>query len=185
MQPTPRNSVASPPRCAAPPERAAGGRRLHQRAAPSARRIDADTSALAHDGSVKSPAPTTPDIVDRHGRVVILVEDDTGLRCALERLLRASGFNAKAFASAEEALATFHLEKVDCLVVDLNLPAMSGFDLIDRLRERHIEVPAVVISAQDEPRVRTAARAHGASHFLPKPFLGSALIRALDSFCRR
>ncbi|MGE5713133.1 MAG: response regulator [Betaproteobacteria bacterium] len=134
---------------------------------------------------MKSPAPATPDVVDRHGRVVILVEDDTGLRCALERLLRASGFDARAFASGEDALVTFHQDKVDCLVVDLNLPAMSGFDLIDWLRERHIEVPAVVISAQDEPRVRAAAHARGVSHFLPKPFPGSALIRALDGFCQR
>jgi FixJ family two-component response regulator len=132
---------------------------------------------------VKSPAPASPDVVDRHGRVVILVEDDAGLRCALERLLRASGFDAKAFASAEEALEAFDQAKVDCLVVDLNLPAMSGLDLIDRLRELHVDVPAVVISAQDEPHVRTAARERGVSQFLAKPFLGSALIRVLDGFC--
>lgn len=114
---------------------------------------------------------------------MVLVEDDTGLRCALERLLRASGFDAKASASAEGALLLFDREKVDCLVVDLNLPAMSGLDLIDRLRERHVEVPAVVISAQDRPRIRAAARAHGVSDFLAKPFLGSALIRVLDRLC--
>jgi len=150
---------------------------------PPARRIDAVASAPAHDRPVSSPSPTTPDVVDRHGRVVILVEDDTGLRCALERLLRASGFDAKASASAEGALLLFDCEKVDCLVVDLNLPAMSGLDLIDRLRERHAEVPAVVISAQDGPRIRAAARARGVSDFLAKPFLGSALIRVLDRLC--
>lgn len=132
---------------------------------------------------MNSPAPTSPDVIDRHGRVVILVEDDTGLRRALERLLRASGFDTKAFSSAEDALVIFAQEAVDCLVVDLNLPAMSGLDLIDRLRECHIDVPAVIISAQDEPRVQTAARARGVAHFLPKPFLGSTLIRVLDGLC--
>lgn len=132
---------------------------------------------------MNSPAPTSPDVIDRHGRVVILVEDDTGLRRALERLLRASGFDTKAFSSAEDALVIFAQEAVDCLVVDLNLPAMSGLDLIDRLRERHIEVPAVVISAQDGASVRSAARSRGASCFMAKPFLGSTLIRVLDGLC--
>ena len=90
---------------------------------------------------------------------------------------------SQASASAEGALLLFDCEKVDCLVVDLNLPAMSGLDLIDRLRERHVEVPAVVISAQDGPRIRAAARARGVSDFLAKPFLGSALIRVLDRLC--
>lgn len=124
-----------------------------------------------------------PDVVDRHGRVVILVEDDGGLRSALERLLRASGFDAMAFSNAEDSLLVFDRERVDCLVVDLNLPAMSGLDLIDRLRERQVSTPAIVISAQDEPHVRAAAQRRSAAHFLAKPFLGSALIRALDGVC--
>jgi FixJ family two-component response regulator len=156
---------------------------LHQRAARLARGLDAVDPIAAHDGAVNAPASRTPDVVDRHGRVVILVEDDAGLRCALERLLRASGFDAKSFGSAEEALRIFDQEPVDCLVVDVNLPAVSGLDLIDRLRERQVAVPAIVISAQDEQHIRSAARTRGVSHFLAKPFLGSALIRALDRVC--
>jgi FixJ family two-component response regulator len=156
---------------------------LHQRAARLARGLDAIDSAAAHDGAVSATTPPTPDVVDRHGRVVILVEDDTGLRSALERLLRASGFDAKSFGSAEDALLVFDEGPVDCLVVDVNLPAMSGLDLIDRLRERRQAVPAIVISAQDDPRIRSAAHERGVSQFLAKPFLGSALIHALEHVC--
>jgi FixJ family two-component response regulator len=113
--------------------------------------------------------------------VVILVEDDEGLRAALKRVLRAWGFETKAFASAEDALADSDLDWPDCLVVDLNLPAMSGLDLVDRLRQRGVTAPAVMISAQDEARVRDELRRRGIRHFLPKPFLGSALVRTVDA----
>ena len=121
------------------------------------------------------------DIVDRHGHVVILVEDDAGLRGALERVLRASGFEAQSYASAEAVLADHRLEWADCLVVDLNLPAMSGLDLVDRIRQHGATVPTVLITAHDEPRVRDEVRRRGIQHFLAKPFLGSALVRLLDS----
>lgn len=123
----------------------------------------------------------TPGIVGGHGHVVILVEDDSSLRAALERVLRASGFDARAYASAEAALAANGLDWADCLVVDLNLPAMSGLDLIERLRQRGVKAPAVAITAQDEPRVRDEVRRRGVQHFLAKPFLGSALIRLVDT----
>jgi FixJ family two-component response regulator len=113
--------------------------------------------------------------------VVILVEDDEGLRAALKRVLRAWGFETKAFASAEDALADSDLDWPDCLVVDLNLPALSGLDLVDRLRQRGVTAPAVMISAQDEARVRDELRRRGIRHFLPKPFLGSALVRTVDA----
>ena len=121
------------------------------------------------------------DVVDRHGLVVILVEDDAGLRGALERVLRAAGFEAPSYASAEAALADHRLEWADCLVVDLNLPAMSGLDLVERVRQHSVAVPTVLITAHDEPRVRDEVRRRGIQHFLAKPFLGSALIRLLDS----
>jgi FixJ family two-component response regulator len=121
------------------------------------------------------------DIVDRHGHVVILVEDDAGLRGALERVLRASGFEAQSYASAEAALADRRLAWADCLVVDLNLPAMSGLDLVDRVRQHGVAVPTVLITAHDEPRVRDEVKSRGIEHFLAKPFLGSALVRLLDS----
>jgi FixJ family two-component response regulator len=130
---------------------------------------------------VNLPLSTPRDVVDRHGHVVILVEDDAGLRSALERVLRASGFEAQSYANAEAALADHRLEWADCLVVDLNLPAMSGLDLVDRMRQHGVTVPTVLITAHDEPRVRDEIRRRGIQHFLAKPFLGSALVRLLDS----
>lgn len=122
-----------------------------------------------------------PATAGRQGRVIVLVEDDEGLRTALKRLLRAWGFEAKAHASAEDALSDAELDRPDCLVVDLNLPAMSGLDLVDRLRQRGITAPVVVISAREDASARDEMRHRGIEHFLPKPFLGSALVRTVDA----
>jgi len=121
-----------------------------------------------------------PDLVQRHGRVVILVEDDAGLRAALERMLRTAGFEAQAYADAEAALVDRTVDWADCMIIDVGLPALSGFDLLQRLRDRGVTAPAVVISAQDEQRLRREAERRGVTHFLAKPFLGSALLRLLD-----
>jgi len=116
---------------------------------------------------------------------VLLVEDDEGLRAALVRVLSARRFETKAFASAEAALADRDLDWPNCLVVDLNLPALSGLDLVERLRQRGVTAPAVAISANDEARVRDEVRRRGVEHFLAKPFLGSALIALLEQIVGR
>jgi FixJ family two-component response regulator len=128
--------------------------------------------------SVRSDSPA---VIHRHGRVIVLVEDDAGLRTALERVLSASGFDAHAYGSAEDVLADGFFVGADCLIVDLNLPAMSGLDLVGRLRRRGVDAPAVVITAHDKASIRDEVQRRGIEHFLVKPFLGSALVRLVDS----
>jgi FixJ family two-component response regulator len=123
----------------------------------------------------------SPAVVHRHGSVIVLVEDDAGLRTALERVLRTAGFEARAYGSAEAALSDGFVARADCLVVDLNLPAMSGLDLVDRLHSHGVAAPAVVITAHDEARIRDEVRGRGVEHFLAKPFLGSVLVRLVDT----
>jgi FixJ family two-component response regulator len=113
-------------------------------------------------------------------RVVILVEDDEGLRVALLRVLRTSGFKARAYDSAQAMLDDAQSEPADCLVVDIHLPGMSGLELVDRLRGCGRKLPAVAISAHDEASVREAVRRRGIERFLGKPFLGSTLVRTLN-----
>ena len=67
---------------------------------------------------------------------IILVEDDSSMREAMERLLGAAGFACDAYASAEALLAEISSEGVACVVSDLKLPAMSGLDLLDELKSR-------------------------------------------------
>jgi len=126
-----------------------------------------------------------PAVSRRHRHVIVLVEDDAGLRAALVRLLSASGFETRAYGSAEAALGDGFVAGADCLVIDLNLPEVSGLDLVERLQGRGIIAPAIVITAHDEARIRHEVRQRGIEYFLVKPFLGSALVRLVDTAIAR
>jgi FixJ family two-component response regulator len=108
---------------------------------------------------------------------IVVVEDDTGMGQALERILRAGGFTAIVFGSAEAVLAAGAAATADCLVLDIHLPGMSGLDLYRQLAPRGDEVPAVFITAHDEPAVRAEAERMGS--YLAKPFSGRALLGAV------
>lgn len=154
---------------------------MPQRAAADARERDAWATAGLQDPTVeRNPASGDPQAADRHTRTVILVEDDESLRRALVRVLRASGFETRDYASAEALLADLAPDRAGCLVVDLNLPAMSGLDLVDLLRQRGATLPVVAISAHDEARVRDAVRRRGVERFLGKPFVGTALVQTVN-----
>ena len=115
------------------------------------------------------------------GRRVLVVDDDDGMREAIESLLDAAGFETTAYASAEALLAGGAIERATCIVSDLKLPAMSGLELLTKLRARGACPPVIVITAHDAPNVRAEAKRRGAVAYLAKPFVGSALLDAIES----
>jgi FixJ family two-component response regulator len=115
---------------------------------------------------------------------VVVVEDDASMRQAIERILSAGGFAAVAFETAEAALAAGAPCAADCLVLDVRLPGMSGFDLYRRLAGSSPPAPAIFITAHDEPAVRELAGKLGASSYLAKPFSGRALLDAVSRALR-
>ena len=115
---------------------------------------------------------------------IVVVEDDASMSQAIERVLRAGGFAAIQFASAEAALEAGAAE-ADGLVLDIHLPGMSGFELHRQLARSGKAVPAVFITARDEPAVRDEAeRLAGAGCYLPKPFSGRDLLDAVTQALR-
>ena len=112
---------------------------------------------------------------------IAIIEDDASLRRALERLLRASGFEAHAFASAEEFLGSAAPESHACLILDIRLPGMSGFELFDHLTASGQPRPVIFITAQDEDRVRQQASRIPNSVYLLKPVVGAVLREAVRS----
>jgi FixJ family two-component response regulator len=117
---------------------------------------------------------------------VVIVEDDPSMSRALARILRLGGIGAKAYVSGEVLLASANLEGVGCLIVDVQLPEMSGFELRTRLATMVALPPVIFITAFDSPEARAQALAAGAAAFLTKPFSGRTLLetvrRALDPF---
>ena len=112
---------------------------------------------------------------------VIVVEDDEGMREAIESLLDAAGIASVSYASAEALLDSGAVCGAACVITDLKLPVMSGLQLLDALNHRGPHPPVILITAHDSPAVRSEAASRGAVAFLAKPFLGSALLAAINS----
>ena len=109
-------------------------------------------------------------------RRIVVVDDDASMGQAIACVLRAGGFEATVFTSAETALEA-DVAAADCLVLDVYLPGMSGFDLYRQLTLSGKAMPAVFVTARDEPAVREEAeRLGGAGSYLPKPFSGHDLL---------
>ena len=112
-------------------------------------------------------------------KVVTVIDDDPTMRKAIERLLRAKGFEVETFASAEAFLAGS--SKAACLVLDIHLGGMSGIELRRRLIASGSEPPpAIFITALDDEAMRKEAMAVGCLAYLRKPFLASSLVGAIN-----
>lgn len=118
-------------------------------------------------------------IVSTSRGFIVIVEDDAGLNQALCRLLQAAGFHVASFESAAAALSSDLPQSADCLVLDVHLLDMTGYELRRLLAARGPSPPTIVITAHDDARTRREAVSIGAVAFLPKPFAGHALIDAV------
>lgn len=112
-------------------------------------------------------------------RRIVLVDDDASMSSALERMLRIAGYAPVTFASAEAALGTGRACQAACLVLDVNLPGLTGFELYERLRRDGSPPPVIFITAYDEPEGRAQAGKAGAVAYLAKPFSGNELVAAI------
>jgi FixJ family two-component response regulator len=117
-------------------------------------------------------------------KLVSVVDDDESVRESLPDLLREFGFDAEAFPSAEDFLASDALDRTKCLLLDVTMPGMSGPDLQRELTRRGRTLPIVFITAQDDGSIRNSLLAKGASDVLFKPFGDAALLDALDAALR-
>jgi len=112
--------------------------------------------------------------------MVYLIDDDESVRRALQRLLRSAGLDVKAFPSAEEFLQSGNLdEKGACIILDIRMPGLTGFDLQEKLNSKGIHIPVITVSAFDDAQTRERARKLGATAFFRKPVDGEALIDAI------
>ena len=116
--------------------------------------------------------------------LVSVVDDDESLRESLPDLLREFGFAARAFASAEEFLASDCVGQTRCLILDIAMPGMTGPDLQRELKRRRKEIPIIFITAQRDETVRPRVLEQGAVECLFKPFSDTALLDALNRSLR-
>jgi FixJ family two-component response regulator len=113
--------------------------------------------------------------------LVAVVDDDESVRESLPDLLRESGYAAQAFASARELLNSGELVRIDCLILDIAMPGMSGPELQQELRRRGQTVPVVFITAAGDQTMRPRLLAQGAVDCLFKPFSETAILAAINA----
>ncbi len=113
--------------------------------------------------------------------LVSVVDDDASVRESLPDLLTELGFDARAFSSADEFLASGAIDRTACLILDVAMPGMTGPDLQSELIRRGHRVPIVFITARPEEAIRTRVLENGAAAYLSKPFGDTALLDAINA----
>jgi FixJ family two-component response regulator len=115
------------------------------------------------------------------GPLVVVVEDDPGSRRTLARVLRAGGFDAAVYESAEDFLASPPTTLPVGMLLDINLGGLSGLELQHRLRSEGSRLPIIMITAYDEPHTRERAERLGCLAYLNKPCEPETIISLLRS----
>ncbi len=117
--------------------------------------------------------------------VISVIDDDASVRTATNNLLSSHGYLVHTFASAEEFLQSASLSDSACVIADVQMPAMSGLDLLSHVRAQGYVAPFIFITAFPEDSVRARALKAGAICFLAKPFAGPALINCVEAAVNR
>jgi FixJ family two-component response regulator len=119
--------------------------------------------------------------VPNSGRIVAIVDDDEAVGNAIEILLRSTGLFAQAFSSGEEFLRSPELSRTGCLVVDFDMPRMTGLDLHNNLSRSGKAIPTILITAYPSDDIRARAFQVGVICYLPKPFDESDLLNCIQT----
>jgi FixJ family two-component response regulator len=107
---------------------------------------------------------------------IAVVDDDEGLCLSLVDLMRAIGYRASPFYSAEALLGSADLFSLDCIIADIHMPGMGGLNLLRVVRERGIVTPVVLITALADQNLDAQATARGAQSLLRKPLEINSLL---------
>ncbi|WP_408142881.1 response regulator transcription factor [Paraburkholderia strydomiana] len=140
---------------------------------------------LSHNAATgRGPAiGPPPPVASQPATRVFIVDDDERVRCALARLLRASGYHVESFESPEAFLDRADLASTPaCLVLDLQMPGMTGLDVQRSLKQL---LPIVFLTGRGDVSTSVEAMKGGALDFLPKPVCESLLLAAIDRALER
>ena len=116
---------------------------------------------------------------------VFVVDDDRSIRESLRNLIRSAGLNVQTFASAQEFLTSQRPEAPSCLVLDVQLPGLSGLDLQQELAKGNAQLPIIFITGHGDIPMSVQTMKAGAIGFLTKPFREQDLLDAIHQALER
>jgi FixJ family two-component response regulator len=119
--------------------------------------------------------------VSKDHPVIAIVDDDQSVCAGVQRLLRSVGFTTTTFTSGPTFLASVSADAPDCVVLDIRMPAMTGFDVQARLRAMGLALPVIFMSAEERPDRQPDDLPGGRPVFLSKPFDGQLLVDAVNA----
>jgi FixJ family two-component response regulator len=119
------------------------------------------------------------------GSTVYIIDDDHGMRQAVQDLVESVGLRAESFSTGEEFLRKERSSKPSCLVLDVRLPNMSGLDFQRRLADAGVRIPIIFITAHGDIPMSVGALKSGAVEFLTKPFRDQDLLDAIQQALQR
>ncbi len=111
--------------------------------------------------------------------LIAVVDDEPAVRAALQRLLRLADFDVATYASGEDLLASLAARPPACVLLDLNMPGLSGLGTLDVLWRDHRELPVICITAGEDASLAEQVAQGGARELLQKPFSHDALVGAV------
>ena len=117
--------------------------------------------------------------------LIAIVDDDPSVQRGLQRLIRSAGWKAETFASAQEFLARSRAESPNCVLLDLQLPGLSGLELQKRMAEVGLEIPIVFLTGHGDIPASVQAMKAGAVQFLTKPVDEQELLQAIKEAVER
>ena len=117
--------------------------------------------------------------MSRPHALIAVVDDEDPVRKALKRLLCSAGFDAQTFGSGADFLASLAVAHPDCVVLDLHMARINGFEVQARMTQSGVRVPIVVITGHDTPESRQRVMTAGACAYLRKPVDDQALLDAV------
>ena len=116
--------------------------------------------------------------------LVALVDDEESVRRALARMLSASQFDVEVFATGQEFRDSLRTRLPDCVVLDYQMPGLSGLDVQRQLCLGQIRLPIIVVTAHDQPALREQCLADGAVAYLSKPLQRERLVDLINDAVR-
>jgi len=119
-------------------------------------------------------------VTNTHPRVAV-VDDKEPVRKALMRLMRSAGLSVETFGSGAEFLQSLETRVPSCVVLDLHMPDMNGFNVQAHLARKYAALPVIIVTGHDLPTTRERAMARGASAFLRKPVHERTLLDAISA----
>ena len=117
--------------------------------------------------------------------VIAILDDEEHFRRALSRLLKAHGYEVASFAAGEELIAEVARRPFGCVLLDLNMPGMSGFDVLSELQGEFSSPPVIVLTANDDPSAMKRALDLNAFEYQLKPIAAPTLLGCIERACTR